>query len=400
MPRLLRGRSRRLLAIPVVLLVAGGGTGAWLLTRDESAAVEPTTATVSAETVRETVAASGTIAPARSAELSFEVSGTVTQVLVAEGDTVRKGQALARVGAGSLVAERTAAVAALDAAYAQLEEDEDGDASATQLAADRAGVVSAEDAVAEAREAVRDATLRATIRGTVVSLDLARGDVVGSSSGTGGSAPGSTGGSSDSTSSTTASITIVSTSAFVVDATVAAADVATLTTGLQAEITPSGATEVVYGTVSDVGLVAETNTSGAAVFPVTVEVTGTRSDLYAGTSADVSIIVTQTTGVLTVPSRALTTEDDATYVTKVVDGEKVRTEVETGTAYGMSTEVVSGLAEGDVVEIPGFSGPTGGSGGSGGSGGGGGNRQGQFPGGGEMPDFGGMPPGGMGGAPS
>lgn len=393
MPRLLRGRSRRLLAIPVVLLVAGGGTGAWLLAREESVAVEPTTATVSAETVRETVAASGTIAPARSAELSFAVSGTVTQVLVAEGDRVRQGQALARVGTGTLVAERTAAVAALDAAYAQLAEDEDGDASATQLAADRAGVVSAEDAVAEAREAVRDATLRSTIRGTVVSLDLARGDVIGSSSG-GASAPGSTGtGSSSSDTSATGSVTVVSASTFVVDATVAAADVATLETGLQAEITPSGATEVVYGTVSHIGLVAETNTSGAAVFPVTVEVTGTQSDLYAGTSADVSIIVTQTIGVLTVPSRALTTEDDATYVTRVVDGEKVRTEVETGTAYGMSTAVVSGLAEGDVVEIPGFSGPAGGSGGGGG-------RQGQFPGGGEMPDFGGMPPGGMGGAPS
>lgn len=397
MPRLLRGRSRRLLAIPVVLIVAGGGTGAWLLARDESAAVEPTTATVSAETVRETVAASGTIAPARSAELSFETSGTVTRVLVAEGDTVRRGQALARVGTGTLVAERTAAVAALDAAYAQLEEDEDDGASATQLAADRASILSAEDSVAEAREAVRDATLRSTIRGTVVSLDLARGDVVGSSSG-GGSAPGSTGSSGSSTSDTgsTGSITVVSTSSFVVDATVAAADAAKLEQGLQAEITPSGAIDVVYGTVSDVGLVAETNTSGAAVFPVTVEVTGKQEDLYAGTSADVSIIVTQTTGVLTVPSRALTTDDGATYVTRIVDGEKVRTEVETGTAYGMSTEVVSGLAEGDVVEIPGFSGPAGG----GAGGGGGGERQGQFPGGGQMPDFGGMPPGGLGGAPS
>jgi multidrug efflux pump subunit AcrA (membrane-fusion protein) len=395
-PRLLRGRSRRLLAIPVVLLVAGGGTGAWLLARDESVAVEPTTATVSAETVRETVAASGTIAPARSAELSFDVSGTVTRVLVAEGDTVRKGQALARVGTGTLVAERTAAVAALDAAYAQLAEDEDDGASATQLAADRASILSAEDSVAEAREAVRDATLRSTVRGTVVSLDLARGDVVGSSSG-GGSAPGSTGGADTSTSGdtgTTGSITVVSTSSFVVDATVAAADAARLEQGLQAEITPSGATEVVYGTVSDLGLVAETNTSGAAVFPVVVEVTGTPEELYAGTSADVSIIVTQTAGVLTVPSRALTTQDDTTYVTRIVDGEKVTTEVETGTAYGMSTEVVSGLAEGDVVEIPGFSGP------AGGGGGGGGDRQGQFPGGGEMPDFGQLPPGGLGGAPS
>ena len=389
MPRLFRGRSRRWLAVPVVLLVATGGTGAWLLTRDESAAVEPTTATVAAETVRETVAASGTVASARSADLDFEVSGTVTRVLVAEGDRVRKGQALAQVDASTLLAQRTAAVATLDAAHTQREEDEDLDASDTQLAADQAAIVAARGAVEEAREAVRDATLRATIGGTVVSLDLARGDVVGAGAGSGSAA--STGTATATT--TTSAISIVSTDRFVVHATVAAADVATLTTGLQAEITPSGATDVVYGTVSDVGLVAEADSSGAAVFPVSVEVTGAQDGLYAGTAADVSIIVRQTAGVLTVPSRALTTSDDTTYVTRIVDGAEVRTEVETGTAYGMSTEVLSGLAEGDVVEIPGFSRPTGG---------GGEDEQQQMPDfGGQMPDFGGQAPGGgFPGAPS
>lgn len=392
MPRLptFRGRSRRWLAIPVVLLVAVGGSGAWLLTREESAAVEPTTATVSAETVQETVAASGTLAAARSADLDFEVSGTVTRVYVAEGDKVTKGQALARIDDSSLVAQRSAAVATLDAAYTQLDEDEDDDASDTQLAADQAAIVSAKDALTEAREAVQSATLRATIAGTVVSLDLARGDVVGSSGGStsGGSSTSSTTGSTTTATTSTSAVSIVSTTSFVVDATVAASDVESLKEGLQAEITVSGATDTVYGTVSDIGLVAEANSSGAAVFPVTIQVTGQPEDLYAGTSADVSIIVKQTDGVLTVPSRALTTEDDATYVTKIVDGEEVKTEVETGTAYGMSTEVVSGLAEGDVVEIPGFSAPTGG---------GGGDEQQQMPDfGGEMPSFGGgqMPGGG------
>ncbi|SDC61004.1 efflux RND transporter periplasmic adaptor subunit [Nocardioides lianchengensis] len=399
MPRLFRriwrGRTRHWLAVPVVLLLATGATGAWLLTRgEESAAVEPTTATVSAETVRETVAATGTVSPARSADLDFEVSGTVTRVFVAEGDRVRKGQALARVDASALVAQRTAAIATLDAAYTQLDEDQDAGASDTQLAADQAAIVAAEGSAEEARAAVRDATLRATIGGTVVSLDLAKGDVVGSGGGSSAGGGASTG-SSTTVTTTTSAVSIVSTKRFVVEATVAAADVEKVTEGLQAEITPNGATEVVYGTVSDVGLVAEANSSGAAVFPVSVEVTGTQDGLYAGTSADVSIIVKQTEGVLTVPSRALTTEDDATYVTKVVDGEEVKTEVETGTAYGMTTEVVSGLVEGDVVEIPGFTRPTGGGEGDGGQ---------QMPdfGGGQMPDFGGgqMPGGSFPGAPS
>ncbi|HYF73623.1 MAG TPA: efflux RND transporter periplasmic adaptor subunit [Nocardioides sp.] len=350
----LRGRRRSWLVLPLVLAVAGGA-GAWLMTRDSSAATEPTTYTVSASTVKETVSASGTIAPRRSADLDFEVSGTVTDVYVEEGDRVARGQALARVDDDALMANRTAAAASLAAAYSQLDDDQDADASDTQLAADQAAIVAAKATLAEARQAVADATLRATISGTVASLDLAVGDVVGGSGGTDPTADGS---------ATASAVVLVSSGHYVVEATVASSDVKQLKKGLQAEITPTAATETVYGTVASVGLVAETSSSGAAVFPVTIEVTGKRKDLYAGTSADASIIVEQRTDVLTVPSRALETDEDGgTFVTEVVDGATVKTPVEVGTAYGMSTEIVSGLDEGDVVEIPSFT-PTGGDGGT------------------------------------
>ena len=349
----LRGRRRPWLVVPLALAVAGGA-GVWLMTRDSSAATEPTTYTVSASTMKETVTASGTIEPRHSADLDFEVSGTVTDVYVDEGDRVTTGQALARVDDDALVATRTAAAASLAAAYSQLDDDQDAGASDTQLAADQAAIVAARATLTEARRAVADATLRATITGTVASLDLTVGDVVtgvGGSSGTDPAADGSTG---------TSAVVLVSSGHYVVDATVASSDVKQLKEGLQAEITPTGVTQTVYGTVESVGLVAETSSSGAAVFPVTIEVTGRRKDLYAGTSADASIIVEQRDDVLTVPSRALETDEDGgTYVTKVVDGEGVKTPVEVGTAYGMSTEITSGLEEGDVVEIPSFT-PTGG----------------------------------------
>ncbi|NHA02073.1 hypothetical protein G5V59_27170 [Nocardioides sp. W3-2-3] len=177
------------------------------------------------------------------------------------------------------------------------------------------------------------------------------------------------------------------------DATVSSSDVEKVKKGMQAEITVSGIDETVYGTVSEVGLVAETDSSGAAAFPVTVEVTGTREDLFAGTSADLAIVTSQRADVLTVDSRALQTDGDTTYVDKVTDaatGATTKTVVATGEASGMVTEVTSGLAEGDVVKVPGFSGP-----------GGGGNQDmqqrmqermqngGGFPGGGTPPGFGG-----------
>ena len=326
----------------VVLLAVLGGAGLWLVLRDEAAATPPTTATATTETVKQTVSADGTLQAAQTAELDFAVSGTVTGVLVKPGDTVKKGQVLARVDDAALVATAEAAQASLDAAYSQLDTDQDAGASDVQIAADEAALLGAKADLADAAQAVEDAALRSTIDGAVAAVEVAKGDRAGSSSPAG----------ADSDAAAKPAITVVSTGRFVVEANVAATDVERLKTGLQTEITVSGVDETVYGTVKNVDLVAQADDSGAAVFPVTIEVTGTRDDLYAGTSATVSIIVSQRTGVLTVPSRALTTEDGKTYVTRQVDGEDVRTEVTTGEAFGMSTEITKGLEEGDVVVLP------------------------------------------------
>ena len=372
-----RRRSRILLVGALVVLVGTASAGAWLLVRDSSEAAASSTATVSTQTVRETVTADGTVAARTTSDESFAVSGTVTKVAVAEGDRVTKGDVLAIVDDAGLVAQRTAAKSSLDAAESQLSEDEDNGASDVQVAADEAAVVSAEATYEDAKQAVEDATLRASIGGTVTAVDLQKGDTVGSSGG--GSDPtGSTGSTGD---TSTGTISIVATGTYDVDATVAADDVDSVKKGLQVEIAVTGVSDTVYGTVADVGLVAQTNDSGAAVFPVTVEVTGKRDDLFAGVSATATIVVKQREGVLTVSSRALTTEDGTTYAT-VVDGDKeTKVEVETGETYGMDTEVVSGLEEGDTVKLPGFTRiPGSGSG-----------EQGDlpsFPGGGEMPQFG------------
>lgn len=384
----LRGRRRAWLAVPVVLVVAAG-SGVWMMTRDSTAAETSTTSTVSSQTIEQTVSADGTIAARRSSDESFAVSGTVTRVLVAEGDQVTKGTALARVDATALVAARAAALTSFEAAVTQLDEDEDEGESDVQLASDNAAVVSARADLADARAAVDDATLRASIAGTVTSIDLAKGDVTGSSSSSNGASSGMGGASTDSSTTadtTTGSISIVSTNSFVVDGTVAAADADQLKKGLQAEITATGVNDTIYGTVSEVGLVAQTNDSGAAVFPVTIQVTGKQEDLYAGVSATVSIVVKQIPDVLTVATNALTTEDGKTHVTKLVDGNEVKTEVETGETYGMATEVTSGLEAGDEIVVQGFRARSGGSGEQ---------QQDGFPGGGEMPDFSQLPGGGM-----
>lgn len=355
-------RPRRLVLVLSALVVVSGVVGAWLLLRaDEPAAASTTTATVSTQTLKQTVTASGTVAAATTEDLSFDVGGTVTKVFVEPGDTVRKGQRLARVDDDVLQAELDAAQSSLDAAETAQSEHVSNGASDEQLAADEASVLAAESSLTEAQDAVDDAVLRSTIAGTVTDVGIEVGDSAGSSMSTPSSTSTST---STDTATDTASgtITVVSTGHFVVDATVSSSDVEKVEAGMQAEITVSGIDEAVYGTVSEVGLVAETDSSGAAAFPVTIAVTGERDDLYSGTSADVAVVVSQRADVLTVDSRAVQTDGETTYVDKVTDtatGATERVSVETGETSGMVTEVTSGLAEGDVVQVPAFVGPGG-----------------------------------------
>jgi RND family efflux transporter MFP subunit len=329
--------------VAVVAVVAGGWT--WM-SRGDDAGAQRITATVARGTYKTTVSATGTITPRRQEDLGFSSAGTVTRVAVSVGDKVKKGDVLAAIDTASLRAQLDAAEAQVTAAETQLAED--GDASATQLAADRASLASAESDLDAAQEAVEDATLRAPFNGTVSAVGFEVGDQAGSADGQTGDGSGST-----------PAITVISPRALQVDANVSAADISQLKTGMQVEITPTGGGEPAYGTVSEVGVIATASDSGAAQFPVTVDVTGRPTGLYAGSTASLAITVKQATDVLAVSTQALHSDADGTYV-YVIDGTKRTKRVVTvGETYGAQTEVLSGLEEGDVVELVSFSAPRG-----------------------------------------
>ncbi len=84
--------------------------------------------------------------------------------------------------------------------------------------------------------------------------------------------------------------------------------------GDQATITVSGSTSNVFGTVASIGLLA-TTTSGVSSFPVVIDVTGSPSGLFGGTSATVSIITEELQNVLVVPTTAIHYSGDGTTVT-------------------------------------------------------------------------------------
>jgi macrolide-specific efflux system membrane fusion protein len=394
--------------VAVALLVGVAGTGVyWFGFREspaQAATPESTTTSVAASlsTIQQSVSGSGTLTPTVQEDVSFAVSGTVTSVDVAAGDTVTAGQQLATVDTLQLNAALLQAKAELASAQASLsnaQDEADGsDSSDAQVAALSAQVDVAQTAVDDAEADLAGATLTAPVSGLLTTVDVEVGDAVtgsGSSSGSSGSAGGSTGstgamggstgstGSSSTTSTSTAQFVIVGTDAWQTSVSVSESDVALLAVGNQAELTTSSSTETIYGTVTEIGLLSSSS-GGVASYPVTVAVTGNPEGLHDGESVDVSIIYERRTDVLTVPASAVTTEDGQSVVTQEgADGGTVTTAVTVGETSGNLVEITEGLAEGDEVLVTTFSPRASGSGDGSGSG----DTQQGFPGGGEMPDF-------------
>lgn len=345
---------RRWWVAALVLVLAAGTTTVWLVRRGDGETVQRITATVQRGTYKTTVSADGTIAPKREADLSFSSSGVVSAVLVEAGDRVHKGEVLARIDDATLLAQRTAAASAVTAAETTAADD--GSESAGQRAANDAALASARAQLEEAEQAVADAALTAPFTGTVSAVGVTVGDPVGSSGGSG----GGSGMAATADTSASAAVSLISPRRLLVEASVSAADVSQVKKGMQVEITPTGGSAASFGVVSSVGVIASASSTGAATFPVTVEVTGKPTGLYPGASASVAITVKQAADVLAVPTQAVRGSGEETYVYVVDGGRRVRTTIAVGATYGVQTEVTSGLKEGDVVELASFRRPTGG----------------------------------------
>ncbi len=358
--RRLRMSGRRWLWLSVALVVLiAGAVGGYLLLRPKTGNQAQTVSrTVQATlgTQTQTVSLAGTLSPSKRSDVNFAVSGTITTVYVQAGEKVAKGQKLARVDSTELQDAVDVARANLTTAQANYGEVANGDASSAAIASATAQVSSAKAALASAKQNLSSAVLRSPIGGTVASVSAEEGDSVTGSGTSAGRSTGSAstaGSSSTGTSSSTsaAQFSVISTARWKLEGTVGSADLGSLKAGQSAEVTPSGATEAIKGTVASVGIVATSTSDGAATFPVVITLAGAHQDLYSGTTGSAAITTGSYPDVLTVPTAAIRTENGKTVVTKVVGTATSTSEVTVGKVFGGTTEITKGLAEGDSVLI-------------------------------------------------
>ncbi len=362
-----------MIAAAAVIAIVGGSIywfGFGISAGAQGAAAASRTATASLQTMDKTVTGTGPLAPAVKDDVNFASSGTVTAVDVAAGSTVTAGQTLATLDTLTENANFLSAKAALATAVAQLSNSQtssDGSsAAAAKIAANQAGVSVAQAAVDAAQVAYNGTTLTSPIAGLVTAVNLSVGQVLsngtpsssmGSTSGSGGAgSSGGVGGSSAASSSTsttsTAQFTVVGTQAWQVTVSVGATDLKNIAVNNQVQLSTTENTSF-FGTVSSIGLLP-TTTTGAAMYPVVVTVTGSPTNLYDGVTVTAAIVYQRRTNVLTVPSAAVTTANGTSTVNKIVNGKTVKTTVTVGEIVGNLTEITKGVASGDQVSVPTF----------------------------------------------
>jgi membrane fusion protein, macrolide-specific efflux system len=339
----------KVLAIVVLLAAAGGAVVLALGGGIAPAAQADTTlltAVASVADVTDDIAATGTVEATTQHSISFgtstgsaSVTWPVKKVNVAVGDSVKAGDVLATADTTDLEAQIADATRAKSSALLQLHQATDDRSNATTTQAKRQtqeALYNAETAYARAKSDLADleallatATLTAPEDGTVTAVAITAGTDA---------AP------------TGAAITMVS-NELQVSTSVVESDIDSIKVGQQASVTIGALDATLNGRVKSIDPVGSSSGSNGVVsFAVKVTLDAPPTGLRPGMSADITITAASATGVLSIPSRALS-GTAGSYTVRVVapDGTVSTRSVDVGLVTASLAEIKSGLQAGERV---------------------------------------------------
>ena len=243
------------------------------------------------------------------------------QSALAKLDAIRQGPRSADVAAA-----RTALVQAQTALALKR-----SPTTAADVALAEEAVKAADIQVQQAQLELENATLTAPFDGVVGAISANVGEMVGSGA---------------------AVLTLIDPKTTRVDVSIDETDIARLATGKSAAITFDALPDKRY-TGKVIGIAPNaTLQQGVATYTVSIGIDNPDQSLPAGLTANVAVVVAQKENVVLVPNRAIKRQGGG-QVVDVLVGDKAETrQVKTGLVNGQVTEVVEGVAEGDMVVIP------------------------------------------------
>ncbi|TWP53836.1 efflux RND transporter periplasmic adaptor subunit [Lentzea tibetensis] len=334
-----RRRTRRAWIINGLLAVVllGAGVAGYLVFFGSSGSAQPATTRTAAAAnrdVAEVVTAAGTVQSSYTAAASFSASGTVTKIDVKVGDTVTKGQPLAKLDSRQAQLQVDVAQGNVDAALAK------GTGTTALLTAYN----QAQLALAQAQDALAGTTLTAPGDGTITSITGSVGQKVGSGNS-----------SSSSTTTTTAPsgfVVVTDLKNLVVHANVSESDVSKLKGDQAATVTVNAMpAQPIQAKVTQIDL-TPTTSNNVVQYGVTLALTSPPDGLKPGQSASVEITVNQAANALAVPAAAVQTVGGASSVQVLENGQETRKTVEVGVRGDQYVQITSGLNAGEEVVLP------------------------------------------------
>jgi macrolide-specific efflux system membrane fusion protein len=372
----------RLIVVLVLAAVAGGVT--WKLKGSDDKPIEDAlVAKVKRADLAVEVIDTGKIEPREKVDIKSKVAGQVLEVLVDEGQQVKKGQPLLRLDPQDYQREAARADAELAQAQQALSFAEQALARRKAALADRAvsqadvelaqndvdmrkaSVRIAEVAVSAAKDRLRSCEVRSPLDGTVIERGIEPGEVV---------SPGV-----QATFEGKPLLTVADLSTLIVRSELNQIDVARISLDQSVTLTLDALPDRKWSAKVTKIAPAAVKAQGrdAEVFPVEATLDGGALDASAsgesadagsgaanigaiksGMTADVRILVETRPGVLLVPIEAIVKEEGKSWVKPVTLAEDGKTkrkgeriEVKVGKSNDREMEIVDGLQEGDEVAI-------------------------------------------------
>jgi multidrug resistance efflux pump len=233
-----------------------------------------------------------------------------------------------------------------------------------QIAQALSNVDSAQVQVDTAQRTLDGTVLKAPQAGVVLAVNGKVGESSNNNSGSNGSSTstststGGTGSSNNASSATAAEaaagtgfITIANPTQLAVTADIAEADAAGIQLGQQATVTFPATNGSATGTVTQI-TPQSTVTNNVVLYPITVSLDTAPPGVKVGSTASLAITDGTATGVLEVPTAAITTVGTNHTVTVRRNGTDTVVPVGVGLTGATTTEITSGLAAGDVLVLP------------------------------------------------
>ncbi len=359
--------------IVLLLLAVGLGLWWWLKPKDEpSYLTEP----VKRTDIRQTVSATGEISAAQLVDVGAQASGQIKKLHVKIGQEVQQGDMIAEIDSTTQVNTLNTDKARLETYQAQLVSAQIALKSAQTKynrekalwaadATSKEELEDAENALAAAKASV--AELRSSIKQTQIAINTSEADlgytrITAPMSGTVVSIVVEQGQTVNANQTTPTIVQIADLSQMLNKMQIAEGDANKVKPGMQVDFTtlsqPDNTREAVLDSV-DPGLTTmsqgsyttSTDTTESAIYYYArAFVPNEDRSLYIGMTTENTIVVNAAEKVLSVPTLAVKQRDGKKYVR--VLGEKnavTEKEVTTGLSDSMSTEIKSGLAEGEKV---------------------------------------------------